>query len=455
MPPRPIAPGLFETSADGPRLRAARCAACGKLHFPATPTCPVLRKRDHDCRLWSDPRATCVSSRWSPAGRRAIAVRCPTASASSSSTARTSRSSRASPSPISTRLRPGLPVTLVDRAALHRRRRHAGGLVRLRTGLGVMRPVYVAGVGLHPFGRFADRGLTALGVDAVRAALARRRRRARRLPGRVLRHGLRRRRHRPQGAHRARPLGRADRQRRGGLRQRRRGALARRRPGRERPARHGARLRRREDAARHDPLELLRAVARGGRPGRHAGVLRAARAAADARERRDGARPRRGLGEEPPPRRAQSVRDVPQGAVARRGPRLGGRVRAAAPPHAVLAQRGRRRGRGLGARRTARPPVRIAAAVAALAPRRIGARRAHAARRRSPSDARRHADRDGGAGRVRGRRASVRRTSTSPRCRTPMRRARSSPPRSWASARRMAAAAGCATAAARWARGCR
>ena len=40
MPPRPIAPGLFETSADGPRLRAARCAACGKLHFPATATCP-------------------------------------------------------------------------------------------------------------------------------------------------------------------------------------------------------------------------------------------------------------------------------------------------------------------------------------------------------------------------------------------------------------------------------
>jgi acetyl-CoA acetyltransferase len=34
-----------------------------------------------------------------------------------------------------------------------------------------MRPVYVAGVGLHPFGRFADRNLTDLGADAVRAAL--------------------------------------------------------------------------------------------------------------------------------------------------------------------------------------------------------------------------------------------------------------------------------------------
>ncbi|HZP42472.1 MAG TPA: thiolase family protein [Candidatus Binatia bacterium] len=35
-----------------------------------------------------------------------------------------------------------------------------------------MRPVYVAGVGLHPFGRFPDRTLTALGAHAVRAALA-------------------------------------------------------------------------------------------------------------------------------------------------------------------------------------------------------------------------------------------------------------------------------------------
>ena len=34
-----------------------------------------------------------------------------------------------------------------------------------------MRPVYITGVGLHPFGRFPDLGLTALGVEAVRAAL--------------------------------------------------------------------------------------------------------------------------------------------------------------------------------------------------------------------------------------------------------------------------------------------
>ncbi|HYV56149.1 MAG TPA: hypothetical protein VE911_01335, partial [Candidatus Nitrosopolaris sp.] len=35
-----------------------------------------------------------------------------------------------------------------------------------------MRPVYVAGVGIHPFGRFADRSVTALGMHAVGAALA-------------------------------------------------------------------------------------------------------------------------------------------------------------------------------------------------------------------------------------------------------------------------------------------
>ena len=35
-----------------------------------------------------------------------------------------------------------------------------------------MRPVHVAGVGIHAFGRFADRSVTALGAHAVRAALA-------------------------------------------------------------------------------------------------------------------------------------------------------------------------------------------------------------------------------------------------------------------------------------------
>jgi uncharacterized OB-fold protein len=37
---RPITPGLFTTTDDGPRLIAARCAACARLQFPATSSCP-------------------------------------------------------------------------------------------------------------------------------------------------------------------------------------------------------------------------------------------------------------------------------------------------------------------------------------------------------------------------------------------------------------------------------
>ena len=35
-----------------------------------------------------------------------------------------------------------------------------------------MRPVWITGVGLHPFGRFADKSVTTIGAHAVRAALA-------------------------------------------------------------------------------------------------------------------------------------------------------------------------------------------------------------------------------------------------------------------------------------------
>ncbi len=37
---RPITGGLFVVDEEGPRLVAARCAACGKPHFPAGPVCP-------------------------------------------------------------------------------------------------------------------------------------------------------------------------------------------------------------------------------------------------------------------------------------------------------------------------------------------------------------------------------------------------------------------------------
>lgn len=40
LDPRPIRPGLFVDEADGPRLVAGRCGACGRLHFPSGPVCP-------------------------------------------------------------------------------------------------------------------------------------------------------------------------------------------------------------------------------------------------------------------------------------------------------------------------------------------------------------------------------------------------------------------------------
>lgn len=38
--PRPIRADLFVDAADGPRLVAGRCAACGRPHFPGGPVCP-------------------------------------------------------------------------------------------------------------------------------------------------------------------------------------------------------------------------------------------------------------------------------------------------------------------------------------------------------------------------------------------------------------------------------
>ena len=38
--PRPIAPGLFQIDDGVPRLRAAACEACSRLHFPRTDSCP-------------------------------------------------------------------------------------------------------------------------------------------------------------------------------------------------------------------------------------------------------------------------------------------------------------------------------------------------------------------------------------------------------------------------------
>ncbi len=70
--PRPIAPGLFTTGPEGPRLRAGRCGACHAVHFPADATCPYCATDGCDAvavgprgRLWL---FTAVTSR--PPGYR-------------------------------------------------------------------------------------------------------------------------------------------------------------------------------------------------------------------------------------------------------------------------------------------------------------------------------------------------------------------------------------------------
>ena len=66
--PRPIAAGLFETTDDTAHLRAARCAACEKLHFPATPTCPYCGG-GRTTATSVGPAAASGSSRSSPIAR--------------------------------------------------------------------------------------------------------------------------------------------------------------------------------------------------------------------------------------------------------------------------------------------------------------------------------------------------------------------------------------------------
>src|SRR5205807_2979396 len=57
-------------------------------------------------------------------------------------------------------------------APAHRRRRHAGRDLHVRPGGQlVTRSVEIAGIGIHPSGRFEDRTVTELGVTAVREAL--------------------------------------------------------------------------------------------------------------------------------------------------------------------------------------------------------------------------------------------------------------------------------------------
>ena len=236
---RPIAPGLFADGPDGPRLLAAPLRQLREAALPRRSRLSRTAVPTGAPRSASVPTGVSGSTPRSRRVRPGTRARCRTASASSSCPTG-SASSRASPSTGSSGSGPGSPCGSCSRRSHDDDDGPAGRDLRVPPGGGV-RPVYVAGTGLHPFGRFADDERH----GARRARGARRagrgRRRPRRLPGRLLRHRLRRRRRRAQGADRARarsgvPIVNVE----AGLRERRRGARARRGPGGERSLRHAS-----------------------------------------------------------------------------------------------------------------------------------------------------------------------------------------------------------------------
>ena len=206
-----------------------------------------------------------------------------------------------------------------------------------------MRDVVIAGVGIHPFGRFPvgtarwERSRPARPVGCGRRDRGRRpgaRRQRRRRDGQGPQH------RRPDRPHRC-----PGHQRRGCLRVERVGTVHGRADGRVRCGRGGAVHRRREGAARLHRGLRLRGVADRERTGGQPALLRDPGAGADDRHRRHRRGPRRRLGEEPPACRAQPERDVPDGGDPRAGPREQADLPAAHAPHALRAQRGGRGGR--------------------------------------------------------------------------------------------------------------
>ncbi len=192
---RPVREGLFTVDSEGTaRLLAARCTACGAPHFPAGMACPYCGCLNCD-RIALGPAGwlldyTCVRSRPPgyegpvpfglgvvelPEGLRVIA--------------------RLS-GPDLEAFRYGQPLRMVldtvgvdaegqglvsyafapDSGGPSLERGAAAGTcprVHLPAGAAVVakRPVEIAAVGLHPFGRFADRDAVALGAAAVDMAL--------------------------------------------------------------------------------------------------------------------------------------------------------------------------------------------------------------------------------------------------------------------------------------------
>ena len=199
--------------------------------------------------------------------------------------------------------------------------------------------------GIHPFGRFEDTSVTDMGVHAVRAALADAgRRRGFQAAFCGTAYGGVAAGHKVLGALGLTGMPIVDVE--AGLRERRRRAPAR---GRRDPGRASTTCvlvfgieKMPKGIIRSSFFEPWREEAGlAATPAYFA--LRAQRLLRESGLTKDA--PRRGGREEPAPRRAQPERDVPQGGHRRRGARVAGRVRAAAPLDAVLAQRRRGRGR--------------------------------------------------------------------------------------------------------------
>ena len=160
-------------------------------------------------------------------------------------------------------------------------------------------------------------------------------------------------------------------------------------------------------------------------------VLRAPRAAADARVGRHQGAPGPRRREEPRQRRRQPERDVPEAHHGRRRARVAAGVRAAAPPHAVLAERRCRRGRRSAARAARCTPGRAVVAAAALRSHLPGSVLGEATPMSGIDDVDDHAaEHARGRGRVRGGGRRARPTSTWSSARTPTPPASCSPTRS-------------------------
>ena len=167
--------GLF-SDGDPPRLLGSRCDACGQHHFPRAETCPYCAapgahpvELSDTGRLWAWTAVTAAPPGYQgevpygfgvvelPEGLRVLG-----------------RLTEADPS----RLAADQPMRLVI-VALHD---DEEGRAVVTYAFSPDPPpawrrppvtsVEVAGIGLHPFGRFPDTSITEMGVQAVRAALA-------------------------------------------------------------------------------------------------------------------------------------------------------------------------------------------------------------------------------------------------------------------------------------------